>query len=78
MTKKDKQLTMAYLGKALFLADLGSQLNGLMMVTRSAKERLPRLYTTCGTTVSRRTWRLPGAAGANHTLCIFVQSQEGF
>ena len=35
---------MAYLGKALFLADLGSQLNGLKTDTRSAKERLPRLY----------------------------------
>ena len=45
---------MAYLGKALFLADLGSQLNGLMTVTRSVKERLPRLYTACGTTLSRR------------------------
>ena len=67
---------MTYLGKALFLADLGSQLNGLMTVTRSVKERLPRLYTACGTTVSRRIWRLPGAAGANHTHCICVQSQR--
>ena len=67
---------MAYLGKALFLADLGSQLNGLMTVTRSAKERLHRLHTACVTTLSRRIWRLPGATGTNQTRCIFVQSQR--
>ena len=40
-----------------------------MTVTRSAKERLPRLYTPCCTTVFRRIWRVPGAA--NHTCSIF-------
>ena len=41
---------MAYLGKALFLAGWGSK----WTVTRSAKERIPRLYTASGITVSRR------------------------
>ena len=67
-----KHTTMAYLWKALFLAGWGSQ----WIVTRSAKERLPRLYTASGITVSRRIWHLPGAA--NYTRCIFFQSQHNW
>ena len=64
-------------------------MNGLMTVTRSAKERLPRLYTACAQcaiahgvrspTVSRRIWHFPGAE--DYTRCIFFNHNaigEGF
>ena len=73
---------MAYLGKAFFLADLGSQLNVLMTVTRSSKEMLPRLYTTRGTTVSRRIDGVFLAPRAQITRAVFLFNHnaigEGF
>ena len=46
-----------------------------MTVTRSAKERLPRLYTACGNTLcDRRIWRLPGIVSPTAMTKLAIDS----
>ena len=48
-----------------------------MTVTRSAKERLPRLYTACGNTLcNRRIWRLPGIVSPTAMAKLAIESDS--
>ena len=48
-----------------------------MTVTRSAKERLPRLYTACGNTLcDRRIWRLPGIVSPTAMTKLAIDSDS--
>ena len=61
---------MAYLGKALFLAGFGIANERISANDGHTQRKSQASHAlACGTTVSRRIWRLPGAA--NHTRCIF-------